>query len=417
MAITSSSTESDSPSSVLEVESGFDASSPLYMHPSENPDAMLVLVPFSGLGYRSWRGSVMRALSVKNKLGFINGKCKQPDPEKEPSKFRLCERCDDMVTSWILNSLDKEIADIVEYANDAVELWKELEDRYDLTNKTKLYQIQKEINDISQGVLDITGYYTKMKKLWEKLSTLSAKTQCTCQCTCGAKENMHKAEQDRRLIKFLMGLNKVYTTVRGSILMLNPLPSMTQAFSLLVQEEKQMEVKPNNHVMMDLSSLYISAPRSNIRNGQQYVDSASFNVDTSRNNNFRTNYSPCNYPPNITRPRPFCDYCKCSGHTKDKCYKLHGYPPGFNSNLKFNRGKRTVANVHGAPETNSDKHEEVESLEGNRNSNVNLTKEQYGQLVSLLQHFHSGNGKETSSIPNGAMNFAGPFNEETSGDW
>lgn len=119
----------------------------------------------------------------------------------------------------------------VEYANDAVELWKELEDRYDLTNRTKLYQIQKEINDLSQGVLDITGYYTKMKKLWEELSTLSAKTQCTCQCTCGAKESMPKAEQDRRLIQFLMGLNKVYTTVRGNILMMNPLPSMAQAFS------------------------------------------------------------------------------------------------------------------------------------------------------------------------------------------
>ncbi|OIT40661.1 hypothetical protein A4A49_61147, partial [Nicotiana attenuata] len=105
----------------------------------------------------------------------------------------------------------------------------------------------------------------------------------------------------------------------------------------------------------------------------------------------------------------FCDYCKRPGHTKEKCYKLHGYPQGLNSNPnpKFNRGKRTVANVHGALEDNSGKQEEVESLEGKCNSSVNLTKEQYGQLVSLLQHFHSGNNKETSSISNGAVNFAG----------
>lgn len=122
----------------------------------------------------------------------------------------------------------------VEYVNDAAEPWKELEDRYDQTNGAKLYQIQKEIDDLSQGSLDIIGYYTKMKKLWEELSNLSAKNQCTCHCTCGAKESMHNAEQDRRLIKFLMGLNEVYTVVRGSILMMNPLPSMAQAFSLLV---------------------------------------------------------------------------------------------------------------------------------------------------------------------------------------
>lgn len=102
-----------------------------------------------------------------------------------------------MVTSWILNSLAKEIFDSVEYVNDSVELWRELEDRYDQTNCVKLYHIQKEINDLVQGSLDITAYYTRMKRLWEELSNLNAKSQCTCVCTCGSKETMHKAEHDR----------------------------------------------------------------------------------------------------------------------------------------------------------------------------------------------------------------------------
>ncbi|XP_019251305.1 PREDICTED: uncharacterized protein LOC109230239 [Nicotiana attenuata] len=151
-------------------------------------DTNLVPVSFDGFGYRSWRRGVMRALSVKNKLGFINGDCKRPDPDS--SGFRLWERCDDMVTSWILNSLAKEIADSAEYVTDAIELWKELEDRYDQTNGTKLYQIQKEINDLSQGALDVTGYYTKMKKLWEEHTTLITKSHCTCNCTCGVRESI-----------------------------------------------------------------------------------------------------------------------------------------------------------------------------------------------------------------------------------
>lgn len=85
------------------------------------------------------------------------------------------ERCDDIVTSWILNSLSKEIADSVEYVVDSAELWRELEDRYEQANGANLYQIQKEINDLSQGSLNVTGYYTKMKKLWEELSTLNTK--------------------------------------------------------------------------------------------------------------------------------------------------------------------------------------------------------------------------------------------------
>lgn len=58
---------------------------------------------------------------------------------------------------------------------------------------------------------------------------------------CGAKKIQHKVEQDRRLIQFLMGLDEVYVVVRGNILMVNPLPSIAQAFSLLIQEENQRE--------------------------------------------------------------------------------------------------------------------------------------------------------------------------------
>ena len=206
-----------------------DAHSTLYIHPLDSPGMVLVPTQFDGTGYRSWRRGVMRALSVKNKLGFIDGSCVKPTANSNQS--HQWQRCDDMVTSWILNSLTKEIADSVEYVSDSVELWKELEDRYDQTNGAKLYQIQKEINDLTQGNLDITVYYTRMKKLWEELSTLNVKNQCSCACNCGAKDGLYKAEQERRLIQFLMGMNEVYTVIRGNILMMNPLPTMAQAFS------------------------------------------------------------------------------------------------------------------------------------------------------------------------------------------
>lgn len=71
----------------------------------------------------------MRSLSVKNKLGFINGECR--NLADNLPQYRQWERCDNMVTAWILNSLGKEIANSVEYVNDSLELWKELEDRYE----------------------------------------------------------------------------------------------------------------------------------------------------------------------------------------------------------------------------------------------------------------------------------------------
>lgn len=252
-----------------------------------------------------------------------------------------------MVTSWILNSLTKEIAESVEYVFDSYELWKELEDRYDQTNGAKLYQIQREINELSQGTLDITANYIKMKKLWEELSTLHIKVQCNCNCTCGAKDNMYKMEQDRRLIQFLMGLNEVYTVVRGNILMMNPLPSLAQTFSLLIQDEKQREIKPSAQMFMESTSLNASS------SGKKVMESAVFNANSSggasssrslmlsnnstRNNNvnFKTNYSQTSSYGN-SKPGVVCDCCRRSGHIRDKCYKLHGYPQRNNNPQRSN---------------------------------------------------------------------------------
>ncbi|KAH0635766.1 hypothetical protein KY289_035681 [Solanum tuberosum] len=129
----------DPPTTSSDAVTMIDTGNPLYIHPSDNPSFTLAPTHFDGTGYRSWKRSVLRSLSVKNKLDFVTGEYLKPDT---PSMtVRQWERCDDMVISWILNSLSKEIADSIEYVANSEELWKELQDRYDQTNGAKLYQI------------------------------------------------------------------------------------------------------------------------------------------------------------------------------------------------------------------------------------------------------------------------------------
>ena len=49
-----------------------DFDSPFYLHPSENVGYTFLPAIFYGTSYKSWRRAVLRALSVKNKTGFIN---------------------------------------------------------------------------------------------------------------------------------------------------------------------------------------------------------------------------------------------------------------------------------------------------------------------------------------------------------
>ncbi|KAG5556472.1 hypothetical protein RHGRI_006920 [Rhododendron griersonianum] len=50
-------------------------------------------------------------------------------------------------------------------------------------------------------------------------------------------------QQDQdRIMQFLMGLNETYSGIRGHILLMNPLPTVRKAYSLIIQEEKQREL-------------------------------------------------------------------------------------------------------------------------------------------------------------------------------
>ncbi|XP_069147179.1 uncharacterized protein [Solanum lycopersicum] len=144
-----------------------------------------------------------------------------------------------MVTSWLLNSLSKEITDSVIYSRAAKELWMSLEHRFGQSNGTKLFHLKKELNRLVQGTNNIAGYFTKLKRLWDELGSLDSHDKCTCFCVCEGKQKVEKSLEDEMLIQFLMGLNDRYAQARGNILMMNPLPNVNIAYSLILQDENQ----------------------------------------------------------------------------------------------------------------------------------------------------------------------------------
>lgn len=56
-------------------------------------------------------------------------------------------------------------------------------------------------------------------------------------CSCDLAKRYIEHDQQRKLLQFLMGLNESYMHIMSQILMMQPLPSVGQAFALVVQEE------------------------------------------------------------------------------------------------------------------------------------------------------------------------------------
>ncbi|KAH0715242.1 hypothetical protein KY284_008147 [Solanum tuberosum] len=159
---------------------------PYHLHASDALGMVLINNLFDGKGYQGWRRSVLIALSAKNKQGFINSS--QPSPLVVSPDLHLWSRCNDMVTSWLLNSLSKDIAASVIYSSTTRELWLSLEHRFGQSNGAKLFHLRKDLSRLIQGTNNIAGYFTKLKRLWDELDSLNSNFKCNCVCDENQRE-------------------------------------------------------------------------------------------------------------------------------------------------------------------------------------------------------------------------------------
>lgn len=110
-----------------------------------------------------------------------------------------------------------------------------MKDRYGQSNAPRLYQVQKTLASISQGNLCVSEYFTQLKTTWDEyLSLISLPT-----CSCGTGTAFATLLQTQQVMQSLMGLNDDYKTARGSILMMQTLPSINQVYRPILQEDKE----------------------------------------------------------------------------------------------------------------------------------------------------------------------------------
>jgi len=105
-----------------------DGYSPFFIHYSDSPNLILVSQSLTGENYASWSYLIMIALFVKNKLGFINGIIVRPSGDI--TLFNAWIRSNNIVISWILNSISKEISTTLIYLESAFDIWNYFNERF-----------------------------------------------------------------------------------------------------------------------------------------------------------------------------------------------------------------------------------------------------------------------------------------------
>lgn len=164
---------------------------------------------------------MQRALQAKAKIGFINGSLPRPDPTD--SLFSIWERCNDMVVSWLHNSIAASLRPSMAFVDDAYDIWNELQDRFKKPNKPKIYELKKALSNT------ISVYYGKLKAIWDELSIYDPLTTCTCE-NLKTRSNRYKRDC---VIQFLKGLNYSYSNIRVQVMLMEPLPAVNKFFSYI----------------------------------------------------------------------------------------------------------------------------------------------------------------------------------------
>nr|XP_017225353.1 PREDICTED: uncharacterized protein LOC108201574 [Daucus carota subsp. sativus] len=210
-----------------------DINDPYFLSSADHPGLALVTEVLTNQNYHQWSRSVKIALSAKLKLWFIDD-TQTRHAETSPN-IALWKRSNDLVISWLLNSISTEIRRSVVYLNTAKQIWDDLEARYSQSNVPRLFHLKKDLVSLIQGTKSITTYFTMFRSLIDELDNLVPIPKCicaNCNCTCGNGHKLEHYEKINKLSQFLMGLSDQFTNVRGQILLMNPLPDICHAYSM-----------------------------------------------------------------------------------------------------------------------------------------------------------------------------------------
>nr|XP_009763070.1 PREDICTED: uncharacterized protein LOC104215031 [Nicotiana sylvestris] len=101
----------------------------------------------------------------------------------------------------------------------------------------------------NQGTSSIVTYFSKLHELWAEFDCL-APAGCDCPKSSEYKIFMWR----QKLSQFLMGLNETYEQAREQIMMIDPLPTVNQDYSMLMERESLRSmanlVVPGDNVKM-----------------------------------------------------------------------------------------------------------------------------------------------------------------------
>ncbi|MCH82134.1 retrovirus-related pol polyprotein from transposon TNT 1-94 [Trifolium medium] len=233
-----------------------------------------------------------------------------------------------MVLAWLHRSISESIAKSVLWIDNAAAVWMNLRIRYSQSDIFRISDIQEDLYKFP-------------------------------------------AREQDYVIRFLKGLNKIFLHSKSQIMMMNPLPDIDRAFSLVIQQERELN--------SSVTSLVSSTDSSQLAMAMQV---------SSQQGNFsgKNGYKGKGQGSNSAKGNKLCTHCSRTNHIVESCFVKHGYPPGYRGKGKYQQNFGSQANST------------VNEASGSTASSFGFTQEQYNNIMEFLQQSKANSQPQANSV-------------------
>ncbi|RVW35969.1 Retrovirus-related Pol polyprotein from transposon TNT 1-94 [Vitis vinifera] len=262
-------------------------------HQMETSHLPITAHKLNGQNYLQWCQSILMFIRGKEKDDYITGASAAPKTTASTYKKWIAEN--NMVMSWLVNSMTVDIGENFLSFDTAKEIWDTAKETFSYKeNTSEIIQIEGILHDLCQGNLTVTEYFNTLTRLWRQLDTFEIHNW-----NCVTDGFLYKKiVEGKRVFKFLLGLNKNLDEIRGRIMGVKPLPSLREAFSKVRREESRKNLMMGSHQQLNMAE----------------------------SSALKTQFAPFDNRQKIKGGRPWCDHCRKPGHSRETCWKIHGKP-------------------------------------------------------------------------------------------
>ncbi|KAF3778361.1 hypothetical protein EJ110_NYTH32764 [Nymphaea thermarum] len=302
-------------------------------------------VKLDGSNYEIWRRVFMMSVKGHRKKHVIE----EEEPLNKTGKYSTWEEDNNIVMSWIMNSVQAHITPTIAYYTSAKHMWEFLKQSYSHDkNMSKVLQVEEELLKLQQCDSDLAQYFASVKSTYERLKALRPPCQ-----------SCYKTHFEQHMVaKFLAGLSPDFAVAKAQMLTGAEIPDLAEAYNRL--SRLAVTLSPSS---TDAPSSALAAPGGR---GQSLAISGSRGQTFNRGRGGRSSGGG--------HGRFQCTFCGRLGHLEDRCWNKHGRP--------MIRGSESsqIKNSSHIPKAS---HVEDDHTESNvENVTVSMSKSEYEQFLA-----------------------------------